>query len=148
MSNRERQSQFRKRLIESGVSRVEVWLTSSDRALLEQLLANQPEPSKKARLTALVGRALQALSVVQPVIRTDPALSVPTADQGAPRPRYMNVELEDRILALHQGGLSFPEVSKTLAEEGFLNSKGQPYQRGVLCKVVARAVRRSVKITL
>ena len=168
MPTKDRQQRYRQRQRTSGRQRLEVWIDRDTADLLEHLIPQYPAPSRSGSLSLIIPAAFRLLTSVtgnfqpatssvtgnfQPATSSvtgnfQPATSSvtgnfrskPIPDTGASRPgRYMSQDLEDRILAMRQQGMSLQQVSAALANTGILGNNGQPFRTGTLSKAETRA---------
>ena len=146
MPTKDRQQRYRQRQRTSGRQRLEVWIDRDTADLLEHLIPQYPAPSRSGSLSLIIPAAFRLLTSVtgnfQPATSsvTGNFRSKPIPDTGASRPgRYMSQDLEDRILAMRQQGMSLQQVSAALANTGILGNNGQPFRTGTLSKAETRA---------
>lgn len=149
----DRQREYRKRMLEKGYRQFAFWLDRETQAALKALehvvddlstVASQAikhyhdyrlSKTVSSNVTSNVSSNIKSVS--SNVSSNNRAVS-----RNVTSNRYMSPELEDYILELRQAGMALREISNKLANEGYLNAKGEPYNTSTISKAEARAKRR------
>jgi len=136
---------------------VTVWLNSDAYTALQLLVKSQQADASAVTSDAI--RHYHAVTSNKAAVTSDVTSdNIPVTSDGAlvisdvtsdskpvtrDKPsRYMSPALEDHILELREKGLSLNAIARQLADEGYLNAKGKPYDTSTVSKAETRTKRR------